>query len=237
MNALAEGSSALTMPVFGQLAAPEAAHRGDRRRRPVGEPLEETELGVSVRLPRAVELEVLVGEVRDDRHVVGDGVDSAEGEAMRCRLHDGRAVAGDDHGPQCRLQSRGVRCRGMGLVRFLDAADPGCGGAGHPRPDAGSLEGGDCEERGGRLSVCAGDADHAEVAARVAVPPRRCRSEGGRGCGHDELRDGSVGDGTLDDRGRRPGGGRCCNVVMAIDVETGDRHEERPGSDGRGSRS
>ena len=54
--------------------------------RPVaaGEPLEQRQLGVAVRLPRAVELEVLVGQVGEDRDVVGDA--STRSSARPCEV-------------------------------------------------------------------------------------------------------------------------------------------------------
>ena len=73
MNAPADGSSALTMPVAGQTCRlggrPAGSCRGGAA---AGQPLEQAELGVAVRLPRPVELEMLVGQVGQDRDVVRD---------------------------------------------------------------------------------------------------------------------------------------------------------------------
>ena len=64
--------------------------------RPV-QPREQRDLGVAVGLPRAVQLEVLVGDVGQDGDVVGDRGDAIEGQAVRGRLDDGDLVAGIDH--------------------------------------------------------------------------------------------------------------------------------------------
>ena len=45
---------------------------------------------------------MLVGQVGQDRDVVGDLVDPVEGEAVRRRLDDRGPVAGADHRPECR---------------------------------------------------------------------------------------------------------------------------------------
>ena len=227
MKAPAVGSSALTMPVAGQPSG--LATCG-------AEPLEQRQLRVAVRLPRAVELEVLVGQVGQDRDVVGDRVDPPEREPVRRRLDDRGRVAGADHRPERPLELWRLGRRGVGLVRLLDAADPRRGRAGHPGPDAGRLERRDREERGRRLAVRAGDPDDRQVAARVAVPPGRRGGEGGPAVGHDELRQVDLGERLLDDRGRGAGRGCRRDEVVAVDVEARDGHEQRARPGPRASR-
>ena len=172
------------------------AGRGPAQRlgaRPAGarapmELLEQPQLGVAVGLPRAVELEVLVGQVGQDRDVVGDRIDPAERQAVRRRLDDRRGVAGDAHRLHRTLQVGCLGGRGVGLVGGLHAADPGRGGARHPGRDARGLERGHGEERGRRLAVRAGDPDDREGVARVLVPPGGGAGQGGPDVTDDQLR-------------------------------------------------
>ena len=68
--------------------------------------LEQRELGVAVGLPRPVELEVLVGEVGQDRDVVADAADAVEREAVRRGLDDGRRSPAAAIARSARLQAR-----------------------------------------------------------------------------------------------------------------------------------
>ena len=135
------------------------------------------------------------------------------------------------HRPERPLELGRLGGRGVGLVGRLDAADPGLGRAGHPGPDAGRLERRDGEERGRRLAVRAGDPDDRQVAARIAVPPGGRGGQGGPAVGHDELRQVDLGQRVLDERGGGTGRGRRRDEVVAVDVEPGDRHEQRAGTD------
>ncbi len=118
-----------------------------------------------------------MGQVRQDRDVVGDRVDAVEGEAVRGRLDDRGRVAGDQHRAQGALELGCLRGRGVGLVGRLDTTDPGRGRAGHPGPDPGRLEGRGGEERGGRLAVRAGDPDDRQLvhSDRGTTTPRPWR--------------------------------------------------------------
>ena len=119
----------------------------------------------------------------------------------------------------------------MRLVRLGEAADPGRGRADHAGPDAGRLERGDRKERGRGLAVGAGDPDHAQLVARVAVPPGRRAGQGGRGALDDELGQGDVRVGVLHEgRGRAALRGTRHEVV-AVHVLAPDRHEEPTGLD------
>ena len=202
MNAPAVGSSALTIAAFGQCAAGQLLGRVGRAR---GEALEERQLRVAVRLPRAVELEVLVGQVRQDREVVGDPEDAIGGEAVRGRLDDRRRVAVVGHRPERSLQRRGARGRRVLGVRLAHRPDPGRDRADEPARDAGGLQRGRHEERRRRLAVRAGDPDDTEAMRRIAVPPGRRLGEGGRGSVDDELGQRGVRDRMVDDRGRGAG--------------------------------
>ena len=88
-----------------------------------GEGLEQPQLGRPVRLERAVELEVLVGEVREHRGVAGDPEDAVELERVRRRLEDGDL--------RCR---RGPSPRASPAARARRASSRGRRGARARRP-------------------------------------------------------------------------------------------------------
>ena len=163
-----------------------------------------------------------MGQVGQDRDVVGDRADPVEGQPVRRRLDDGGPVAGQRPSPGGAAWRSGasgvVACASFGL---LDAADPGRDRADHPGPDAGRLERGDREERGRRLAVRAGDPDDRELVARVAVPPRggrrpaRCACRPTMSCGS-----ATSGRACSTRAAAAPGGGRRHEVVP-VDVEPG----------------
>ena len=140
-----------------------------------------------------MELEVLVGDVGQDRDVVGDRPDAFEREAVGGALDDRRGVARHGHRTQRELEGRRLGRRDVRLVGFLDAADPCSGGPDHPGPHARRLERGDRQERRRGLAVRAGDPDDVQLAARIVVPPCRGGRERGMGIRHDELREGDLG--------------------------------------------
>ena len=137
----------------GSTGVPTAAQAGKER-----------QLRVAIRLPRAVELEVLVGQVGDDGDVVVDRADPFEGEAVRRGLDDRGGVAGVDHAPKRGLQLRRLGRRRVDGVILGQATDPRRDRPDHPRSHPGSLERRDREVRGRRLAIRAGDADDPQVA-------------------------------------------------------------------------
>ena len=159
------------------------------------EPLEQRQLRIPVRLPRAVELEVFVGQVREDRGVIGDGPNPMRREAVGCRLDDRSRISREDHGPQCSLQVRRSGRRHVFRVRLAQRADLQIDRPDETRRDTGGLECRDGEERCRRLAVGPRDTDNSEFAARVAVPPGRSVGERGPRAFDDEL---------WDARSRRP---------------------------------
>src|SRR5205085_188059 len=68
-------------------------YRG-RRRLVAGE---QPPLRLEVPLERAVEVEVVLGQVREDEHGEADAIQAAELRAVRSRLHRDTAVAGVQH--------------------------------------------------------------------------------------------------------------------------------------------
>ena len=215
----------------GRVVDVDDGRRSDRTRLAheprVSQAIEQRQLGVAVRLPRAVQLEMLVGEVREDRDVVGDARDAIEGEPVRGRLDDGEVVAGVDHGPQRRLELGRLGGRGVRLVGVRPAADPRRDGADHPGPPTRGLERRDRQVGGRRLAVRARDPDDRELMRGIAVPPRRGAGEGRPRRVHDDLRGGHVGEWPLHDHGGRTTVRRGGREVVAVGVLAGHGHEQR----------
>ena len=193
-----------------------------------GQPLEQRALRVPIALPRPVELEVLVGHVGEDRRVVDDPTHPFEGEAVRRRLHDRAAVAGGDHRAERGLQFGGVRGGRVLDVVLLLSADPRRHRAHEAGRETDGLERRDGQVRGRRLAVRAGDAEHAELPARVVVPPRRGRCQCRLRGSHDELGHVEVERPFQQERGR-PGTDRRLREVVPVDVRPRDRDEQPAG--------
>ena len=142
---------------------------GPRRER-----LEQPQLRRAVPLEGAVQLQVLVGEVREHRGVVGDPGDPLELQGVGRGLEHGGGVAVGRHGPQRGLELGCAGRRDVGLVALPGPPDLGLHGADEPA----------CSRRPPRARPRARNEvvvlpsvpvmpDDAEVARRVAVPPRR----------------------------------------------------------------
>ncbi len=203
---------------------------GDAARRP--QPVEQRQLRVPVRLPRPVQLEVLVGHVGHDRDVVGDARNAVEGQAVRRGLDHRDPVAGVGHRPQRGLQRRRLGGRGVLRVVLGAAADTGRDRADHPGGEPGGLERGDREVGGRGLAVGSGDPDHRELVGWVAVPPRGCAGQG-RACRiDDQLRRRDPGQRPFDDDARGARVERRRHEVVAVRPLAGDRHEQHPGPHG-----
>ncbi len=187
---------------------------------------EEPGLGVAVGLERAVEVEVVLGQVGEDGHVELDPVHAGERQGVRGDLHRGAADADAHHARQQRLQLEGLG-RGLagrlGLVAdaILDRADDAGG------PPARAQQGLHEQRRGG-LAVRAGDGDHGEPPRGMAVVGIRQPREGLARRRHDDAwrRAARQRVGALrDDHGRAPPdrvGGEAPTVLL----EAGDGHEE-----------
>ncbi len=139
---------------------------------------EQAQLGIPVGLERPVKLQVLVTQVREDRHVVFDLRDSPEGQAVGGRLDNCRLVAGQYHRPKGALQLRRLRRSDVLPVGAPNVADLGRRRGHETRRDPRRVEHGGRHVRGGRLAVRAGDPDDSKRAARILVPPRRGRGQG-----------------------------------------------------------
>ena len=119
-----------------------------------------------------------MAEVRQDRGVVRDRPDAVRGEAVRRGLEDRRRVAAATIARRACLEVRRAGRRQVLGVRLAEAADLRLDRPDEPGRQPGRLERRHGEERGRRLAVGAGDADDAELARRVAVPPRGGVGEG-----------------------------------------------------------
>ena len=170
--------------------------------------VEQRALRLEVRLHRAVEVEVVLRQVREDEHREPRAREPPLRLRDRGRLHHARAVARVDHLAEEPLQVDRLGRVEPGRPRL--AADAPL----DVREQAGlppvGLEDRVQQERGGRLAVRAGDRGDVELAGRVAEEERRGGRHRGANVRHDELRQRDV-DGVLDDergraerRGRRP---------------------------------
>ncbi len=168
-----------------------------------------------------------MGQVGEDRDVVGDLPHPLQGQAVRRRLDDGRRVARRHHRPEGTLQLGRLGRRDVGRRGGPQRADLLLGRADEPGPDAGRLEGRDGHGRRRRLPVRARDADHAEPAPRVLVPPGGHHRERVLAVVDDELGRRSRGlDGLLDHHGGRAARHGLADERVPVRVGPGDRHEE-----------
>ena len=180
----------------------------DRRRRhrvrlcdPARQPesIEQRQLRVAVRLPRPVELEMLVGHVGQDRDVVGDAGHALQGEPMGRRLDHGHASPASTMARNVAWSSgaSGVVAWAawssvrppirVAIVPIIPVANPAASSAAT------------AEIRGRGLPVGTGDPDDGQLVRRIAVPPGRgARRAPGGGIDHD-LRRGDPGQRPLDD--------------------------------------
>ena len=215
MNAFAWESSALITPTPGPTAL-----------RVLRQAFEQADLGPAIRVERAVEVEVLVRQVGEDRAVVVDARDAIRGEAVRARLDDGRLLAGIGHLAQDPLELEGAGCRVRLLVADQVAADPDADRPDQPSGESRSGETRRGEERGRGLAIRARHADGQQLAARVAVPPRRRGGEGRRSPIDDELRNRQLAGRCLDDDGDRPALDRLADERVAIRSQPTNRDEQ-----------
>ncbi len=170
---------------------------------------------------------MLVAEVGEDGHVVGDLGDPIEGQPVRGGLDDCRLVAGGGHSPKQSLQLGGLGRGDVLRIGRSDGTDLRRRGTDQAHGNPARFENGRGQERSGGLAVRAGDADDPEFAARVAVPPRRGRGQSAAGVFDDDLWQGRAGNRALDDRGRGPESGRSRHVIVAVGMGTLHGHEQR----------
>ena len=202
-------------------------HDGKRPR--IGE--EQLPLRLEVRLHVAVEVQVVLAEIREHQRREADAVEPVEDGRVRRGLHRARAVAGVEHLAEHPLQ---VDRLGRGAHDTAPlAADPRL-----DRPEQAGTPPRGCEDREQeearrRLAARTGDADHLELPRRLAEEHIRSRSHRRARVADDDLRHGQV-ECALDDE--RDGPALHCLRREVVAVGTRARHgeEERARTDRTG---
>jgi hypothetical protein len=189
---------------------------------------EQAGLGGEVGLHRAVPVEMVLGEVRVDRHGEAGAVDAAQVQPVRGDLHGHGVDPTRVHPSQQTLQ---IRALGGGAhARLGLAVDPRLDRADHPDPDARGGERRLEEVGGGGLAVGARDADDRQVAARVPVDGSRGRPHRGTDRWHLQLGDVEV-EPAFDQQRRRALRHRRRCVVVTVGARTRDGAEQGAGAD------
>ena len=192
--------------------------------------LQQALLGAQVLLAAAVDVEVLGGDPGVHGEVVVDVVDPVQVEAVGRGLHGGAGAPGGGGGGQEALQLGGFQGGDPARARAHVVADPQVDGGDAGRLLTGRLPG--CPEHGGGggLAVRAGDPGHRHPLGGMPGEGGRECAQGSPGaldpqqrCGLRDRRDRGA---LRDDRDGSGPDGRHREVVT-VDVETGDRDEER----------
>ena len=192
---------------------------------------EEAALRLVVRVHRPVEVQVILGEVREDERSEARADEALELGRVRGGLHRTAPVAGIEHLAVRALEIDGLRRRADDPAPL--AADPHLDGAEQAGTAAGSGEDRVEQERRRRLPVRPGDGGDFQLACRPAeerVGGERHRSAR---VADDQLRHRKV-ERTLDDESGRAGGNRVGGEIVAVRPLTRDADEERPRRDGAG---
>jgi hypothetical protein len=210
--------------LVGELAAVWIAHVDGRgRASPVEVRLgEEPALRVEVVLHRRVEVEVVLGEVREDERAEADAEQALERRAVRGRFERAAAIAGVEHLAEGALEVD--RLRRSARRRAALPADPVLDRPEEARPAAGSGEDREEEEGGRRLAVRPGDSDDLELASRMAE-----KRVGREGHGRPGIPDEQLGDveleRPLDDERRGAVGDRLRGEFVSVCLQPGNAHE------------
>jgi hypothetical protein len=160
---------------------------GARRRRGAGRRLEQEPLGCEVLLHVGVEVQMVLGQVREGGHREADARGAADRERVRGDLHRAGRVARLEHRTKQRLQVDRLR-RGS-LQRSLGTAHHAHHRPQEPGRDARRLEDVAQQERAGRLAVGSRDPGDRELGGRVAIEANRGRRHGVAGARDQRLRD------------------------------------------------
>ena len=204
------------------LGAPRRRARGSRVR------YEQPPLGQEVALHGGVEVEVVLGQVGEDRSGEAHAGRAAQLQSVRGDLHRAGALAAIEHRAEVSLQVD--RLGGGAGDGTLGPADEGRDGAQQPARASRGLQQRAHEEGGGRLAVGAGYADDVQLGSRVAEEargdrPHRSARGGDEHLGHAESQR------TLDDERGRPRLHGRGGEVVAVAAQARDTEEQRPGRD------
>ncbi len=173
--------AARSVPEIGEVAVVRIQDR-DRRL------LDEHRLGGTICVQRAVELEVLTGQVGHDGDIESAVAHPRLRQAVRGRLHHHAVVARRHHVGQQGLELERLRRRIAIRVRQLFVADPDGHRPCQARPPAGRTEHGCRQKAGRRLPVRARHPDHVQVLGWSTEPRIRGVSQRDTRLRHDQLR-------------------------------------------------
>ena len=190
---------------------------------------EECRLRLVVGLHRPVEVEVVLGQVREHEHRERRPLETALRARLRGRLEHAGAVAGVGH-----LAQEPLEVDRLGRVqpgRPLLAADAPLDVREQARRPSGRLEDRLEQERRRRLPVRAGDAGDLELAGRVAEEETSRDRHRRANVGHDELGQLDV-ERVVDDERGRPERRRRRGEGVAVRVPPAHAEEERARADG-----
>ncbi len=141
-------------------------HGGRRRVRPDEEP----PLGLEVLLQRAVQVEVILGQVREDERVETNPTEPPEGRAVRGRFDRGAPVPRVEHLPKETLELDRLGC-GERRATLLAADDPADG----PDQSGPAIRGRRASSAGGRSSSSCRSSPSRRRRRAPSSAPRRTR--------------------------------------------------------------
>ena len=206
----------------GEPLSPLVAHvHGGRRGL---RPDEEAPLGLEVLLQRAVKVEMVLRQVREDERVEANPAEPPERRAVRGRFDGGAPVPRIDHLPEEALEIDRLRC-GEGRGTLLAADDPP-DGPDQPGLPPRSVEHRVQEERRGRLAVRPRHAGDLELLRRLAEEHVRGDSHRRSDVLDDELRNGDL-ELPLDDERDGASLDRLPREVVAVHALSRDAEEDR----------
>jgi hypothetical protein len=175
-----------------------------------------------------VEVEVVLGEVREDAACEADPRNSAQLESVRRHLHRGRHVAPVNHPPEGVLEVDRLRRRALDLL--LHASHHALHGSEQPGLAAGGLEQVADEEGRGGLAVRPCDAHHVQLGRRVVIKARGGGPHRGADVVHHHVRHAQL-ERALRDERRGPPLHRIRSEIMAVRAEARHAKKERPRGD------
>ena len=175
-----------------------------------------------------MEVEVVLGEVREHPAGEADSGHAAQLERVRGDLHRAGHVAAVHHAAEGLLQVDRLGRRALDLL--LDSRHHALDRAEQPALPPRGLEQMANQEGRGRLAVRAGHADERELRRRVAVEARGGRTHGGADVVHQHLGHPKTQRPLADERHGAPLD-RVRSEVVAVRPEPGHAKKERPRGD------
>src|SRR6266542_5951449 len=189
---------------------------------------EEPTLSLEVALERAVKVQMVLAEVREDERGEARALEASELRTVRRRLHHAAQVALGKHLAERPLKVDRLRRRPIGSPPL--GTNPSLDGGHERRAKSRVLQHGVEEIGGGRLSVRTCDPGDRQIARRVVEELGRGASHGLPGIANHDLGYGDV-QRTLEDQRDRPACDGVRGEVVPIGPKPGDAEEERAGPD------